>query len=200
MAVTEVDVSKRANTLLIGVQGEVDAQVFRFDISSWIEEYGSGGSASIDLQRPGEKTSYTHGLSIVDGFAVWTVSNIDNAIAGQGFAQLVYTKPGDTKKAKTAEYVTVTERALDEQHGDVPDPYESYLDEARAIYSETAAAAIEAALHEAAAAEAQRAAEAAAADAEKSAQEAQNVFQIAGDTSFSMDPVTRKVTMHITES
>ena len=193
MAVTEVDVSKRANTLLIGVQGEVDAQVFRFDISSWIEEYGSGGSASIDLQRPGEKTSYTHGLSIVDGFAVWTVSNVDNAIAGQGFAQLVYTKPGDTKKAKTAEYVTVTERALDEQHGDVPDPYESYLDEARAIYSETAAAAIEAA-------EAQRAAEAAAEDAEKSAQEAQNVFQIAGDTSFSMDPVTRKVTMHITES
>ena len=43
-------------------------------------------------------------------------------------------------------------------------------------------------------------AEAAAADAEESAQEAQNVFQIAGDTSFSMDPVTRKVTMHITES
>ena len=36
MAVTDVDVSKRANTLLIGVQGEVDAQVFRFDISSWI--------------------------------------------------------------------------------------------------------------------------------------------------------------------
>ena len=94
----------------------------------------------------------------------------------------------------------MTERALDERHGDVPDPYESYLDEARAIYSETAAAAIEAALHEAAAAEAQRAAEAAAEDAEKSAQEAQNVFQIAGDTSFSMDPVTRKVTMHITES
>ena len=99
MAVTEVDVSKRANTLLIGVQGEVDAQVFRFDISSWIEEYGSGGSASIDLQRPGEKTSYTHGLSIVDGFAVWTVSNVDNAIAGQGFAQLVY-KAGRHEKSE----------------------------------------------------------------------------------------------------
>ena len=52
MAIVEVDVSKRANTLLIGVQGEIDAQVFNFDISSWIEEYGSGGSASIDLQRP----------------------------------------------------------------------------------------------------------------------------------------------------
>ena len=200
MAVTDVDVSKRANTLLIGVQGEVDAQVFNFDISSWIEEYGSGGTASIDLQRPGEDTSYTVGLTITNGKAVWTVSNVDNAIAGQGFAQLVYTKPGDVKRAKTAEYVTITERALDERHGDVPDPYASYLDEARAIYSQTTAAAIEAARHEAAAAEAQQAAEAAAEDAEESVQEARNVFQIAGDTSFSIDQTTRKVTMHITES
>ncbi|MBR5980742.1 MAG: hypothetical protein IK035_01925, partial [Firmicutes bacterium] len=85
-------------------------------------------------------------------------------------------------------------------HGDVPDPYASYLDAARAIYSQTSAAAIEAARHEAAAAEAQQAAEAAAEDAAESAQEAENVFQIAGNTSFSIDQTTRKVAMHITES
>ena len=95
MAITEVDVSKRANTLLIGVQGEIGAQTFNFDISEWIEEYGSGGSASIDLQRPGEDTSYTKGLTITNGKAAWTVDNIDNAIAGQGMAQLVYALPGD---------------------------------------------------------------------------------------------------------
>ena len=200
MAITEVDVSKRANTLLIGVQGEVNAQTFKFDISDWIEEYGSGGSASIDLQRPGEDTSYTKGLTITDKKAIWVVDNVDNAIAGQGMAQLVYALPGDSKKSKTAEYVTVTTRALDEKHGDVPDPYASYLDDARAIYSETAAKAIEAARHEAAAAEAQEAAEAAAEDAAASAQEAENVFQIAGSVSFSMDSTTKKVTMHITES
>lgn len=200
MAIVEVDVSKRANTLLIGVQGEIDAQVFNFDISSWIEEYGSGGSASIDLQRPGENTAYTKGLTIANGVATWIVDNVDNAIAGQGLAQLVYVTGGNDKKTKTATYVTITERALDEQIGDVPDPYESYLDDARAIYSEMSAARIEAARHEAAAAEAQQAAEAAAEDAAESAQEAENVFQIAGDTSFSIDQTTRKVKMHITES
>lgn len=200
MAVVEVDVSKRANTLLIGVQGEINAQVFNFDISSWIEEYGSEGSASIDLQRPGENTAYTKGLTIANGVATWIVDDVDNAISGQGLAQLVYVTGGNNKKTKTATYVTITERALDEQIGDVPDPYKSYLDNARAIYSEMSAALIEAARHEAAATEAQRAAEAAAAEAEESAQEAQNVFQIAGETSISMHPVTRKVTLHITES
>lgn len=200
MAIVEVDVSKRANTLLIGVQGEINAQVFNFDISSWIEEYGSGGSASIDLQRPGEKTAYTKGLTIANGVATWIVDDVDNAIAGQGLAQLVYVPGGNNKKTKTATYVTIIERALDEQIGDVPDPYKSYLDDARAIYSEMSAALIEAARHEAAAAEAQQAAEAAAEEAEESAQEAQNVFQIAGDASLSMNPVTRKVTLHITES
>ena len=94
----------------------------------------------------------------------------------------------------------MTDRALDEQQGDVPDPYASYLDAARAIYSETSEKEIEAAQHEAAAATAQAAAEAAAEDAAESAQEAANVFQIAGDVSVSMNPTTRKLTLHITES
>ena len=200
MPTTIVDVSKRANTLLIGTQGEKNAQTFKFDISSWIEEYGSGGTATIDLQRPGEKMSYMVGLSISDGKATWVVSDVDNAIAGNGMAQLVYALPGETKKTKTATYVTVTDRALDEQQGDVPDPYASYLDAARAIYSETSEKEIEAAQHEAAAATAQAAAEAAAEDAAESAQEAANVFQIAGDVSVSMNPTTRKLTLHITEA
>ena len=202
MATVNVDVTKRTNTLEIGVQGEKNAHTFLFDVSSWIEEFGSGGTVTLDLRRPGEKESYTVGLTLADGIASWIVSDIDNAIAGDGRAQLNYVKgTGDAaKKVKSTQYVTIINRALDEQHGDVPDPYASYLDAARAIYSETAAAALEAAQHEAAAAAAQDAAEDAAEDAAASAQEARNVFQLAGDVSFSMDSTTKKVTMHITES
>lgn len=185
MAIVEVDVSKRANTLLIGVQGEIDAQVFNFDISSWIEEYGSGGSASIDLQRPGESTSYTKPLTLTDGVAEWIVDNVDNAVAGQGLAQLVYVTPGEDKKTKTATYVTIIERALDEQRGETPDPYASYIDEVRAINSVVSAALLETlaarttavsaagnAASDAQAAEA--AAESASADAESAGQSAES--------------------------
>lgn len=198
MAITEVDVSKRANTLLIGVQGEVDAQTFKFDISSWIEEYGSGGSASIDLQRPGEDTSYTKGLTITDGKAVWTVDNVDNAIAGQGMAQLVYALPGDTKKSKTAEYVTVTTRALDEQHGDVPDPYASYLDNARGLYAEMQTDKTQTAAYRDEAHESELAAEASASEADAAADRAESVFSIAGDVAFAINPDT-SVTVTFTE-
>lgn len=195
MAVTDVDVSKRANTLLIGVQGEVDAQVFNFDISSWIEEYGAGGTASIDLQRPGESTSYTVGLTIVDQVAVWTVSNVDNAKAGQGLAQLVYQT---TKKTKTAEYITVVERALDEQLGPTPDPYASYLDAARALYGQMQTEESMAAEHRAAAYRSEQAAAQSAAEAEAAADRAEATFSVAGSVVFAVNPDT-SVTATFTE-
>lgn len=195
MAIVEVDVSKRANTLLIGVQGEIDAQVFNFDISSWIEEYGSGGSASIDLQRPGESTSYTVGLTITDGIAQWVVSNVDNAIAGQGLAQLVYQT---TKKTKTAEYVTVIERALDEQLGPTPDPYASYLDRARELYGQMQQTESQAAEDRAAAHRSGEAAAASAEQAEAAADRAEATFSVAGDVVFAINPDT-SVTATFTE-
>ena len=195
MAVTDVDVSKRANTLLIGVQGEIDAQVFNFDISSWIEEYGAGGSASIDLQRPGESTSYTVGLTVTDGIAQWTVSNVDNAIAGQGLAQLVYQTD---KKTKTAEYVTVTERALDEQLGPTPDPYASYLDNARGLYAQMQAEKTETAGYRDEAHASEIAAAASADEANAAADRAESVFSIAGNVAIAINPDT-SVTATFTE-
>ena len=197
MATVNVDVTKRTNTLEIGVQGEKNAHTFLFDISSWIAEFGSGGTVTLDLRRPGEKESYTVGLALADGIASWIVSDIDNAISGDGRAQLVYTKisSGNEKKVKTAEYVTEIKRALDEQHGDVPDPYASYLDTARAIYSETYAAqlAAEHAQSEAqnyanSAGDAKTAAESAAEDAAESAQAAASVFAVVGNVAFSVLP------------
>lgn len=190
MAVIEVDVSKRTNFLDLGIQGEKNAHTFEFDISSWIQEIGAGGTASLDLQRPGEAESYMVGLTVVDGIASWTVSDVDNAKAGSGKAQLVYSATAEEveKKVKTAIYATNVNRALDEQQGDVPDPYESYIDTARAIYSETAEKAIEAAQHEEAAVTAQHAAEVAHEAAEAAADRAENVFTIAGNASFAVNP------------
>ena len=197
MATVNVDVTKRTNTLEIGVQGEKNAHTFLFDISSWIAEFGSGGTVTLDLRRPGEKESYTVGLTLADGIASWIVSDIDNAIAGDGRAQLNYVKgTGDAaKKVKSTQYVTIINRALDEQHGDVPDPYASYLDAARAIYSETYAAqlAAEHAQSEAqnyanSAGDAKTAAESAAEDAAESAQAAASVFAVVGNVAFSVLP------------
>lgn len=197
MAVIEVDVSKRTNFLDLGIQGEKNAHIFEFDISSWIKEIGAGGTASLDLQRPGEAESYMVGLTVVNGIASWTVSDVDNAKAGSGKAQLVYSVSAEEveKKAKTAIYATNVNRALDEQQGDVPDPYESYIDTARAIYSETYAAqlAAEQAQSQAeknanTAGNAKTAAEIAAEQAAESAEAAASVFAIVGDVAFSVMP------------
>lgn len=63
-----------------------------------------------------------------------------------------------------------------------------------------AGSASEAAQRKAEAETARTAAQAAQTAAEAAAQQASNTFQIAGDTSFSVDPTTKKVTMHVTVS
>jgi len=63
-----------------------------------------------------------------------------------------------------------------------------------------AGSASEAAQRKTEAETAKTAAEAAQAAAEAAAQEASNTFQLAGDVSFSVNPTTKKVTMHVTVS
>lgn len=208
MALLDIDVSKRPGTIEIGVQGENEAEGVAFDVTPWVNEYGLG-TAYIYNQRKTDAAPYFKELPITssDGVytATWMYDDADTAIAGEGTCQLIYVK-GDVVK-KTAKYVTATRKSLGEASGDIPDPYEDLLEAARQIYQDCHDQAVtatvkasEAAQHEVNAKTAQDAAEDAAEDAAASAQQARDTFQLAGDTSFSINPVTKKVTMHFTES
>lgn len=208
MSLLDIDVSKRPSVIEIGVQGENEAEGVAFDVTPWVTDYGLG-TAYIYNQRNGDEAPYFRELPITSSGdvykATWIYDDADTAVAGEGTCQLIYVK-GDVVK-KTAKYVTVTGESLGEATGDIPDPYEDLLAAARAIYQScrdeaTAATAKagEAAQHEADAKAAKIAAEASAAAAEGSAQSARNTFEIAGDTSFSVNSVTNKVTMHFTIS
>lgn len=208
MFTIDIDVQKKPGIIELGVQGENAAEAAVFDVTPWVEEYGAG-TAYIYHQRLSDAAPYFKELPIVtsDGrsTATWTFDAADTGVKGEGAAQLLFVKDDVIKK--TAIYVTVTGRSIGEAGGDVPDPYEDLLEAARQIYQDCHDQAVtatvkasEAAQHEVNAETARDAAEDAAEDAAASAQQARDTFRLAGDTSFSTDPVTRKVTMHFTES
>lgn len=208
MSLLDIDVSKRPSVIEIGVQGENEAEGVAFDVTPWVTDYGLG-TAYIYNQRNGDEAPYFRELPITSSGdvykATWTYDDADTAVAGEGTCQLIYVK-GDVVK-KTAKYVTVTGESLGEATGDIPDPYEDLLADARQIYQDcrdqattATVKASEAAQHESNAVAAQNAAAASATAAAASAQEARNTFQLAGDTSFSIDSTTKKVTMHMTVS
>ena len=201
MALIDIDVSKRPVTIEVGVQGENEAEGVAFDVTPWVTEDGLG-PAYISNQRKGDAAPYFKELPITqsDGVytATWIYDDADTAIAGEGTCQLIYVK-GDVTK-KTPKHVTMTEKSLGEASGDIPDPYEDLLAAARAIYQlmvgqreATEQAAVSA--HESELA-AEQAAEDAAGSAEAaaiSAQIASDVFQVAGDVTFPVDPDTGAV-------
>ncbi len=208
MDLLDIDVNKRPGAIEIGVQGENKAEGVAFDVTPWVTDYGLG-TAYIYNQRNGDAAPYFKELPITssDGTytAKWIYDDADTAVAGEGTCQLIYVKNDVVKK--TEKYVTVTGKSLGEATGDIPDPYEDLLADARAIYQDcrdqaTAATvkAGEAAQHEVNAKTAQDAAAASAAAAAASAQEAKDTFELAGDVSFSVNSTTKKVTMHFTTS
>ena len=206
--IIDIDVTKRPGVIEVGVQGENEAEGVAFDISRWVKDYGSG-TAYIYNKRNTDAAPYFRELPITSSgdvyTATWIFSDVDTAIAGEGTCQLIYVK-NDTVK-KTAKYVTQTGTSLGEASGDIPDPYEDLLADARQIYQDcrdqaniATEKAGEASQHATDASAAKEAAEDAAESAEASAQQARDTFEIAGDTSFSVNSVTHKVTMHFTNA
>ena len=199
--IIDIDVTKRPGVIEVGVQGENEAEGVAFDISRWVKDYGSG-TAYIYNKRNTDAAPYFRELPITSSgdvyTATWIFSDVDTAIAGEGTCQLIYVK-NDTVK-KTAKYVTQTGTSLGEASGDIPDPYEDLLEEARAIYQlivdqrEAAQqAAADAHQYELAAETAEGNAAASATAAAQSAELASNVFHVAGDVTFPVDPNTGAV-------
>ena len=172
-----VNTERRTKVIFLGEQGERNANTIVFDLSSWMNEYGPGGSAFVDIKRNGDQTAYTKQLTIAGKTARWKVDDIDSAVVGRGVVQLVYMMPGDSGESKTAVYDIVVEKSLDASGGDLPDPYESYIDEAREIRAGTTADAAAAAASADSARGYKTAAETAAgaaADAKRDAEEARD--------------------------
>jgi hypothetical protein len=197
MSLMRIDVTKRATTIYLGVQGENDAEGVEFDISTWIEEYGAG-LAYMYIRRQGDEATYFKTLPIVEGVAKWLFDAADTARSGEGQAQLLYVV--DEVVKKTEVFITTTDRSMDQGPG--PDPYADYLETARRIQAETMNSATRAAGSEASAAEkvtqaAQQvvaaAAQAAAAvqaaqEAAQYAAQAASVFHVAGNAVFAVNP------------
>ena len=196
MSLLDIDVSKRPSVIEIGVQGENEAEGVAFDVTPWVTDYGLG-TAYIYNQRNGDEAPYFRELPITlsdDVYkATWIHDDADTAVAGEGTCQLIYVKDDVVKK--TAKYVTVTGESLGEATGDIPDPYEDLLEEARAIYQNmiarrqeaVAAAGSAAASANYAAGSASDAADSAAAAAESAALAA-SVYAQAGNVTFIVKP------------
>lgn len=201
MDLLDIDVNKRPGAIEIGVQGENKAEGVAFDVTPWVTDYGLG-TAYIYNQRNGDAAPYFKELPITssDGTytAKWIYDDADTAVAGEGTCQLIYVKNDVVKK--TEKYVTVTGKSLGEATGDIPDPYEDLLADARAIYQlmvgqreATQQAATNAHQYELAAEDAAEDAAGSAESAATSATIAGNVFRVAGNVTIPVDPDTGAV-------
>ncbi|MBQ9692464.1 MAG: hypothetical protein IJV70_04835 [Clostridia bacterium] len=201
MFTIDIVVQKKPGLIELGVQGENAAKAAVFDVTPWVEEYGTG-TAYIYHQRLSDAAPYFKELPIVtsDGrsTATWTFDAADTGVKGEGAAQLLFVKDDVIKK--TAIYVTVTGRSIGEAGGDVPDPYEDLIQAVREVYQlivnereATQRAAGNAHESETAAASAAEDASESAEDAATSAQIAGNTFSVAGNVTFPVDPNTGAV-------
>ena len=206
MFTIDVDVSKKIDVLELGAQGEnvVDAAVF--DVTSWVNTLGIG-TVYIYHQRAKDPAPYFKVLPLTESDdkyeATWAFDDADTAITGEGQAQLLFVK--DEQIKKTPVFITKTSRSIGEDTGEAPDPYQDLISVARAILQNVidqviaaSAKAGQAGQHEVQAKTYRDAAEGFAIDAASSAQTAANTFQIVGDASFSVDPVTKKVSLQFT--
>lgn len=110
----------------IGHKAEKGVQAIEFDLTAWVETYGSG-TLTVIMRRWGDTIPYPIALEIDENNkATWTLSDIDTAKAGMAYAQLSYIV-GDEVVKKSDIY---TFRVMDSLtgEGDPPEAYESWLE------------------------------------------------------------------------
>lgn len=110
----------------IGHKAEKGVQAIEFDLTAWVETYGSG-TLTVIMRRWGDAIPYPIALEIDENNkATWTLSDIDTAKAGMAYAQLNYIV-GDEVVKKSDIY---TFRVMDSLtgEGEPPEAYESWLE------------------------------------------------------------------------
>jgi hypothetical protein len=121
----------------IGHKAEKGVEAIEFDLTAWVETYGSG-TLTVIMRRWGDAIPYPIALEIDENNkATWTLSDTDTAKAGIAYAQLNYIV-GDTVVKKSDIY---TFRVMDSLTGDgePPEAYESWLEQLTHLAAEAMA-------------------------------------------------------------
>lgn len=111
-------------TLYIGKQGENEASIAVFDLSSWIEEYGAG-TAKLLHKRSKDELPYIAQTTQSGSTLSWIFTKDDTAYSGYGKAQLNYYV--DDMLAKTLIFTTKCDKSLTDET-ETPKEVKSALD------------------------------------------------------------------------
>ena len=134
-----IDVSKELKDVMqIGRVGENIVTEIQFDFSKWVEAYGAGGDFYLTARQPQSDVSYPIVVTVDENIATWTITNSDLLITGFGKVEAWY-RIGDAVKA-SAIFDTWIGESLDGS-GEIPDPYESWMEEIIELKNQTITAA-----------------------------------------------------------
>lgn len=119
-------VTEGTTLINIGKQGENNAVRVLFRVGTWLNEYGEGGTFTLDHKRATDSISYPVTTELTEDGVLWLVSAADNANAGYGECELKYSIDEVIKKSVT--WRTFTAKALSPTGGTPPDPFESWYE------------------------------------------------------------------------
>ena len=121
----------------IGHKAEKGVEAIEFDLTAWVETYGSG-TLTVIMRRWGDAIPYPIALEIDENNkATWTLSDIDTAKAGMAYAQLNYIVGGEVVKKSDIYTFRVMDSLTGE--GDPPEAYESWLENLTRLAAEAMA-------------------------------------------------------------
>ena len=123
----------------LGRAGENLATTVVFDVSSWIEEFGANGTFSLFVQQGTNEYYLQTVTGPLNGKVKWNITNNNTAIVGLGKCELSYTKTSgqDDIVVKSMIYDIMVTNALDiGEEGEMPDPIQSWINEANEVLAE----------------------------------------------------------------
>jgi len=110
----------------IGHKAEKGVEAIEFDVTAWVETYGSG-TLTVIMRRWGDAIPYPIALEIDENNkATWVLSDTDTAKAGMAYAQLSYIVGDEVVKKSDIYTFRVTDSLTGD--GEPPEAYESWLE------------------------------------------------------------------------
>ena len=129
--------------LFLGRQGENLATQIIFAVPEDLQQY----AAFVYVLRNGDDTAYpATNVVVADGSITWTITSVETLTYGAGEVQIRFVD--NETIIKTIVFRSFVSQSIDMDAGDVPDPYETWLDSLVELAAETQQAARAAKLSE----------------------------------------------------